>query len=123
MLQNRILEDQLNSEAFRYMGETLAAVHADLARLKAGFEPIKDSRGQFDERFYELKILLYNGRMDIFNESEDQFLSGNQTQLTWTDGDLVFDAEIPHTSIDVLFSTLDKVRSATLHGSYDRPKF
>ncbi len=87
LLQNLILDDNLPQGSARNMGRMLAEIRYKFMNLPEGFDEVEASRTQFDERFYELKTLLYNSRMDIFNEIENQFLDSETKQLTWTDGD------------------------------------
>lgn len=87
LLQFYILENDVPFQTAEKMGETLAKIRVDLEEKSGIFTQIESSQTQFDERFYELKALLYNGRIEIFNEIENDFLTVDNRFLTWTDGD------------------------------------
>ena len=87
LLQNLILDNFLSIEAFPKLGHMLAKIRIKLEELGDKFDQVEDTREQFDERFYELKTLLYNGRIDIFNKIEDDFVEEHNNHLVWTDGD------------------------------------
>jgi hypothetical protein len=87
LLQDRILKNTLSSNTFVYLGKMLANVRTRLEKIGGTFSAVEDTRQQFDERFYELKTLLYNGRMEIFNQIEDDFVEKGAGHLVWTDGD------------------------------------
>ncbi|MBD3280788.1 hypothetical protein GF389_04675 [Candidatus Dojkabacteria bacterium] len=86
LLQNLILEDRLPKSAAKEMGKVLATLKNELRDKCSQLKQIEASRTQFDERFYELKALLYNGRMEMFNAIEEEFLNGDG-HIVWTDGD------------------------------------
>ena len=87
LLQELIISEKLPNAAGRQMGKKLAALRKKLTPITEQLNQVESSLTQFDERFYELKALLYNGRIDIFNEIENTFLSPSEVRLTWTDGD------------------------------------
>lgn len=87
LLQEYLLEWVLPTDTFDKLGKMIADVRLSQGKMGERFEQVEASRTQFDERFYELKTLLYNGRMEIFNQIEDQFLIDGVEQLVWTDGD------------------------------------
>ncbi len=87
LLQNQILDNSLPLEAFSKLGQMLAKIRIKLEYVGDKFDQVENTRKQFDERFYELKTILYNGRMDIFNKIEDDFVEEHNNHLVWTDGD------------------------------------
>jgi len=58
-----------------------------MKEISKEFVPIEAASNQFDERFLELKCLLYDNKMDIFNQIQNDFLAKKTSCLTWTDGD------------------------------------
>ncbi len=89
LLQFRLLEDETTSTQMFALGRTLAKLQKEFVSKLQGISSIEEARWQFEERFFELKALLYNGRVDIFNEIQDDFLGRNKeySGLIWTDGD------------------------------------
>jgi hypothetical protein len=87
LLQNRLLNKNLPSDSAQGLGKTLAQVRIDLEKIGKEFTQIEKSSEQFMERFLELRVLLYNGRMDIFNQIEEDFMATGQKGIIWTDGD------------------------------------
>jgi hypothetical protein len=87
LLQNLILEDNLPEDSFVKMAKLLSDLGKELKESKGQYPQVEASRTQFDERFYELKALLYNGRMDMFNQIESDFLESENIHFVWTDGD------------------------------------
>ncbi|MDD5769798.1 MAG: hypothetical protein PHE25_02420 [Candidatus Gracilibacteria bacterium] len=84
LLQTRLLEKDISINSAKKLGETLAILRKDLQQ-NVNIQ-IESSQSQFNERFLELKVLLYNGRMDFYNQIEEDFLQENK-YITWTDGD------------------------------------
>lgn len=69
------------------LGQSIATIRYQLETTSADLIQCESSQYQFDERFAEIKTVLYNGRMDIFNSIEDEFLAEKHNSLIWTDGD------------------------------------
>ena len=88
LLMSRLLTENVPVKTAEKLGETLATVRLQMENNISTdiFVAVEDSRAQFEERFLELKVLLYNGRMDIFNKIEEDFLTSGG-HLVWTDGD------------------------------------
>lgn len=87
LLQDLILDQNLPEDSLLEISKTLAQVKYELSQSNDSFKQVELSRTQFDERFYELKALLYNGRMQTFNQIEDEFLADQHKRIVWTDGD------------------------------------
>ncbi len=87
LLQFRLLEGDLPENTAENLGRGLAVIRRKVEGLNLKEQQIEKSDLQFAERFMELNVLLYNGRIDMFNEVENDFLSSENKTLAWTDGD------------------------------------
>ena len=87
LLQFRLLESDLPENTAENLGRGLATIRRKMEGLNLKEQQIEKSDLQFAERFMELNVLLYNGRIDMFNEVENDFLSSENKALIWTDGD------------------------------------
>ncbi len=87
LLQFRLLESDLPENTAENLGRGLATIRRKMEGLNLKEQQIEKSDLQFAERFMELNVLLYNGRIDMFNEVENDFLSSENKVLVWTDGD------------------------------------
>lgn len=87
LLQSLLIQQHDISNSAIGLGRAFASIRFDLEKEKNEFKQVEDSKKQFSERFYELKTLLYNGRMDIFNKIEAEFLDEACSKIIWTDGD------------------------------------
>ncbi|MBD3362720.1 hypothetical protein GF362_03305 [Candidatus Dojkabacteria bacterium] len=87
LLQTRILDEEISQDIGIQLGTILAKLRIELKEKGSEFNQIENSYNQFHERFLELKVLLYNSRMDIFNQIEEDFLNSETNFLVWTDGD------------------------------------
>lgn len=87
LLQNCLLEKEMPKNLAKKFGETVALLRNELKKETDNFEQVEPTQNQFEERFFELKVLLYNGRMNIFNQIEANFIAQDSEQLSWTDGD------------------------------------
>ncbi len=87
LLQSFLLEWKLPENTAENLWKTLAILRNDLEKNWEDFKQIENSIKQFDERFFELKVLLYNWRMDIFNQIEKDFVAKDRKTVIWTDWD------------------------------------
>jgi hypothetical protein len=85
-LQNLLLTKKLPQNAWENLWKTLAQIRIALENNWKELEQVENPEKQFKERFDELKI-LYNKRMDIFREIQQDFLSNEKGNINWTDGD------------------------------------
>lgn len=85
LLQNRLLNKDMPEASAKQLGKTLATLRDSLEKQGSKFTQLETSQSQFDERFLELKVLLYNGRIEQFNQIEQDFLSNSQRCIMWTD--------------------------------------
>jgi hypothetical protein len=88
LLQFLLLEDGITDEQIAELGQMVATIRHHFEENFSDLESVETPTLQAEERFYELKGLLYNGRMDIFNKIMDDFLTESKNSgVIWTDGD------------------------------------
>lgn len=77
--------DRLQRHTFVQIGVILAHLRKEMEKMDH-IEGVESRQLQIEERTDELRVSLYNGRMDFYNKIYHALLDEQRSTFTWTDG-------------------------------------
>lgn len=87
LLQDKIVNnEEIHPDAYKNLGRTMAALRAEMPNMGDYVEEVENPVAQIEERTEELRVSLYDGRMEFYNWIWANLLDPDNAEFTWTDG-------------------------------------